>query len=86
MKIRVYHAFLITKLQISKFNKKLYRQSNLLPVANKFNKSRCKSSFNDCAFSCLFTFLVFFLGFFPISFDIGDVSSQLVNARVILFI
>ena len=37
MKIRVYHAFLIARLQISKFNKKLYRQSKLLPVANKFS-------------------------------------------------
>ena len=65
MKIRVYGAFLITRPQISKFNKKLYRQSKLLPAANKFNKSRYKSSFNDCAFSFLLTFLVFLLVSFP---------------------
>ena len=85
MKIRVYLAFLIARLQISKFNKKPYCQSKLLPVTNKFNKSRYKPSFNDCAFSFLLTFVVF-VGFFPVSFDIGDVSSQLVSARVISFI
>ena len=37
---------------------------------------------NDCAFSFLLPFLVSFCGFFPISFDNGDVSNQLVNASV----
>ena len=60
-KIRVYIAFLIARLQISKFSKKLYRQSKLLLVANKFNKSRYKSSLNDCAFSFPLTFLFFLL-------------------------
>ena len=84
MKICVYLAFLIARLQISKFNKKLYRQSKLLPVANKFNKIRHTPSLNDCAFSLLLTFLVS-VGFFPVSFDSGDGSSQLVSARIILF-
>ena len=75
MKIRVYLAFLIARLQMSEFNKKLYRQSKLLPV----NKSRDKSSLNDCAVS----FLLTFLGFFRISFDIGDVSNKLVTTCVI---
>ena len=64
MKIHVYLAFLIARLQISKFNKKLHRQSKLLPVANKFNKIRYKSSFNDRAFSFMLAFLVFFCWFF----------------------
>ena len=81
MKICVHIAFLIARLQISKFNKKLYCQSKLLPVANKFNKSRYKSSLSDGAFLFLF-----FVGFFPVWFDIGDVSNQLVSACVILFI
>ena len=40
MKIRIYLAVLIARLEISKFIKKLYRQSKLLPVADKFNESR----------------------------------------------
>ena len=63
MKVRVYLAFLIAKLQISRFNMKLYRQCKLLFVANKFDKSRYESSLNDCAFSFLLTsFFVFFWG------------------------
>ena len=41
---------------------------------------------NDCAFSFLSTFFAFSVGFFPILFDIGDVSNQLVSACVIVFI
>ena len=42
------------------------------------------SSFYDCAFAFPLTVLVYG-GFCPVSFDIGDVSSQLVSARVRLF-
>ena len=38
MKIRIYLAFLIARLQMLMFNKKLYRQCKLLPVANKFKE------------------------------------------------
>ena len=65
MKIRVYLAFLIARLQILKFNKKPCRRSKLLFVANKFNESRYKSSFNDCAYSFLLAFLVFLLVSLP---------------------
>ena len=45
-----------------------------------------KSPLNNCAFSFLLTFGLFFVGFFPVSFDVGDVSNMLVTARVILFL
>ena len=85
MKIRVYLACLIAKFQIPKFDKKLYHQSKLLPVANKFNKSRYESFSNNCAFLFLLTFLFFrwFLSRF-ISRDIGEVSNQLVSACYII--
>ena len=84
MKIRVYLAFSIARLQISKFIKKLYRQSKLLLVASKLSESRYKSSLNDRAFSFLLTSL-FFVGFFPVLFDIGDVSNQVMSARVLYY-
>ena len=61
-----------------KSNNKLCCQPKLLPVANKINKSRHKSSLNDRVFSFLLTFLVF-VGFFHVSFDIGNGLSKLVS-------
>ena len=75
----------IAILQISRLNKELCHQSKLLPVPSKINKSRYQSSLNDCAFSSLLTFLALSC-FIPVSFDIGDVSNNLMNAHVILFI
>ena len=63
----------------------LREDQSLRTVANKLNKSRYKSSLNNCAFLFLLTFLVF-CWFFPVLFDIGNVSNQLVSALVILFI
>ena len=72
MRIRVYLTFLIPRLQISKFNKKLYSKSKLLPVANKINQCRYKSSLND-----------FYL-FLSRKFKFGRTSN--VNHRVFLFL
>ena len=48
-------------------------------------KVKYKSSLNNCFFVSI-NMLCFFVRFFPVSYDINDVSNKLVSARVILFI
>ena len=51
-----------------------------VPGVNKINKSRYSLT---TAHSCFCQQSLFFVGFFPVSFDIGDVSNKFVSARVI---